>query len=244
MQTFNFDGFSDIKAPNNTNYLTPWAVYDMVSFDGIGEPVTGNRKDGGTWRAWDFKFSCPKGTYSERIFEPDENGVKRRTVTNANGHESELPSDFERSLQVVAQIVAAYNPKGFEKLKTIAPKLKTFEQFIGTVKKLLENPLKPSEEHNIQMKLDGRKDNTGRQFARLPNCGISKTDGKPFMEKFIGENVLLTAWELRQKEAYEKTTPSDPEKTNPIEASVDGTDNIPSGEGTEEITDIDGLLDE
>lgn len=46
------------------------------------------------------------------------------------------------------------------------------------------------------------------------------------------------------KEAYEKTTPSDPEKTNPIEASVDGTDNIPSGEGTEEITDIDGLLDE
>lgn len=224
MGTFDFSSFGSINTPSDNNYLRPWNVYDLVEFDGISEPVSGTRQDGTAWKAWDFKFKSPKGIYSERLFEPDENGIKRRTFKGANGNEVEFPSDFERSQQVIAQVVAAYNPAGFEKLKTVANsgKIKTFEQFINLVKELLKSPIKPTEEHNIQLKLIGRTDSKGATYARLPNCALSKQDGTPFMEKFIGENVYMTNWELGQQEAYNKKKPSNPDTSNPISA-VDST---------------------
>ena len=237
---FDFSGFGGISAPSNNSFLGPWGVYDMVEFDGISDPISGKRNDNTEWKAWDFKFKSPKGTYSERIFEPDENGIKRRKMTNANGHEYELPSDFERSQQVVAQIVAAYNPTGFEKLKATATsgKIKTFEQFINVAKNLLEKPIKPTEEHNIKLKLLGRNSSDNRVYARLPNCGISRNDNKPFMEKFIGENVLMTSWEAHQADAYHKAKPSNPEATSPMADTVDVSTSVEAGE----MSDIDKLL--
>ena len=67
---FSFDGFSKISEPSSVSYLKPWNIYENVTFKGVSDPVSGNKSDGTTWKAWDFTFECKEGVYSERIFEP------------------------------------------------------------------------------------------------------------------------------------------------------------------------------
>lgn len=235
---FNFSGLADIQKASNNNYLQPWSLNEMVEFTGITGPVTGGQGDK-AWKAWDFKFKCPNGEYSERIFEPNEESLKRRTTKNSNGHESELPSDFERTQLVVMQILDAYNPKGADALRKNGSKIHTFDQFMELVKKALANPTKPTKEHNIMLKLNGRTDQKGKTYARLPYANIGD-DGKPWMSKFIGENVTLSSYELGKQEEYKKAKPSNPEKTNPVTASIDEAQ-VDNQNGAE-IDDFDNLL--
>ena len=210
---FDFNGFSQISEPSSVNYLKPWTITEKVSFKEVSEPITGKTKDGGEWKAWDFVFESPEGIYSERIFEPT-------TTERGQYNGKELPTDFERSQQFVVQVLAAYNPKGLDKLRTLTAtgKIKSFEQFIAAVKKLLENTTA-----TVKLKLQGRKttsaDGTSRWYAKLPNASIGQ-DGKVFMSKFIGETVPdFNSWELSQKKQYDEGAPSNPEITAPIKAN-------------------------
>ncbi len=232
MSNFDFGGFADIKEPASSSFLRPWGIYNQVNFAGIGDKQTGTKKDGGTWNAWDFNFEALEGKYTERIFEPvnDEDG-------EYNG--KKIPSDFKRTQQFIAQVLSVYNPEGLNKLKdlTRSGKVKSFEQFIGLVKKLLEKPVKATAENNIQLKLQGRKntsaDGTTRQFARI--CGCSYYENRVLMDKFIGKDLKFTSWEEQQKKAYESATPSNPETATPVSNDIDSSN-------TEEISDFDSLL--
>ena len=205
-----FKSFSDVSVSDGS-YLRPWNIYHNVKFGGISDPITGNTKDGGTWKAWDFTFECEEGIYRERIFEPT-------TMERGEYNGKQMPSDFERSQCFVAQVVSTYNPAGFEKLKelTSAGKIKTFDQFIEIIKKLLA---KPTAEGDIQLKLLGRNSD-GKVFARLPNCAIGK-DGKAFMSSFLGKKLTFTMWEETQKKNYESASPSNPEVAKPVSTDID-----------------------
>lgn len=212
---FDFNSFANISEPSSVNYLKPWSITSKVTFKEVSEPVTGKTKDGGTWKAWDLVFESPEGMYSERIFEPT---TDERNVYNGK----ELPTDFERSQQIVVQVLAAFNPKGLEKLRTLTAtgKIKSFEQFMTVVKKLLEGVTTTKD---IKLKLQGRKstsvDGTTRWYARLPQASIGQ-DGKVFMSKFIGENVPdFNSWELGQKKQYDEGAPSNPEISTPVKTN-------------------------
>lgn len=215
---FDFNSFSNISEPSSENHLSPWKIYENVTFKGVSDPITGSSQSGNNWKAWDFTFECPEGIYVERIFEP--------TTTERNTYNGkELPSDFERSQQFVVQVLAAYNPKGLEKLRalTSSGKIKSFDQFMQAVAKLLESA---DTTKNIKLKLQGRKSTsaggTEVQYAKTPSASIGK-DGTVFMSKFIGEKVSFNSWELAQKKAYESATPSNPETKTPVN-DIDSSD--------------------
>ena len=213
---FNFDGFSDIT-PSTGSHLAPWGIYNKVNFGGVSDKQEGTKKDGTPWRGWDFTFNAAEGQYVERIFEPtsDED-------TEYNG--KKIPSDFKRTQQFVVQVLSVYNPKGLEKLRELTKtgKIKSFEQFIGAVKTLLEKPVVADDKNNIQIKLQGRRvtnpDGSVSTFARLTNCSYGQ-DGKPFMSQFLGKNLRMSSWEEQQKNAYLAAKPSNPEKANPVTGS-------------------------
>ena len=204
-----FKSFSDISAPSESTYLKPWNIYKKVKFAGVSDPITGNRSDGEGWKAWDFTFECEDGVYRERIFEPT-------TMERGEYNGKVMPSDFERTQCFIAQVLFIYNPKGLEKLKQLTGegKVKTFDQFMDVVKKLLEKPIVPTDDNDIQLKLAGRNSN-GRIYPSITNCAIGQ-DGKAFMSPFLGKKLTWSAWEEQQKRAYETSAPSDPEATKPI----------------------------
>lgn len=225
----NFSSLETTKAVSTSSHLRAWNIYENVKFEGISDPITGTNSMGGEWKAYDFTFSCPEGSYSERIFEPTEKSIERRSFPNSNGHDVEMPSDWERTKLFVTHVIAVYNPKGFETLQQNANKLKTFDQFIALAKKLLENT-----EITTNLKLAGR--NTGGTvYASLPKFAYVAKDGDAkIRENFLGDKVTFTAWELQQKEAFEKVKPTDM-------PTVDSADNIVDPEPAND-EDINSLI--
>ena len=222
----NFGTVSKVSTEVSGSFLRPWNIYNEVKFEGISDVVTGNRQDGGSWRAWDFTFTCPQGSYKERIFEPNEQGQERRTVTNANGHESPMPSDMERVLYFAAQVVDTFAHDKYDKYVAACAKISTFDQFIAILHKILDGSTVAT-----SLLLAGRKDKSGTVYAVLPNfVRINSKTGEAFMsEKFLGDNLAFTAWELGQKKAYESAKPTKMEESNDIDTSDDGLDDIDLG---------------
>jgi hypothetical protein len=223
----NFGSVASIDTNAGGSYMRAWNIYNDVKFDGISEEVSGNRKDGGTWRAWDFTFSCPQGSYKERIFEPNEQGQERRKVKNANGHESEMPSDMERVLYFASQVVDTYAPDKYDKYVAACAKISTFDQFIALLHKVLDGTTKTS-----SLLLAGRN-NAGTVYAALPNfVRVNSKTGEAYTaERFLGDNLGFSAWELGQKKIYEEARP-----TAMNDSKVDDV------KSEENFDDIDSLL--
>lgn len=223
----NFGSVASIDTNAGGSYMRAWNIYNDVKFDGISEEVSGNRKDGGTWRAWDFTFSCPQGSYKERIFEPNEQGQERRKVKNANGHESEMPSDMERVLYFASQVVDTYAPDKYDKYVAACAKISTFDQFIALLHKVLDGTTKTS-----SLLLAGRN-NAGTVYAALPTfVRVNSKTGEAYTaERFLGDNLGFSAWELGQKKLYEEARP-----TAMNDSKVDDV------KSEENFDDIDSLL--
>ena len=223
----NFGSVASIDTNAGGSYMRAWNIYNDVKFDGISAEDSGNRTDGGTWRAWDFTFSCPQGSYKERIFEPNEQGQERRKVKNANGHESEMPSDMERVLYFASQVVDTYAPDKYDKYVAACAKISTFDQFIALLHKVLDGTTKTS-----SLLLAGRN-NAGTVYAALPNfVRVNSKTGEAYTaERFLGDNLGFSAWELGQKKIYEEARP-----TAMNDSKVDDV------KSEENFDDIDSLL--
>ena len=228
----NFGSVANISTNATSNYLKPWNIYDDVKFDGISDPVSGNTKDGGTWRAWDFTFTCPQGIYRERVFEPQND--ERMTVTNSNGHESQLPSAQEKLLFFAMQLIDTYNPDVKDKFIAACAKIngeanphKQFDLFFGALKKAIEGS-----EITAQLLLTGRKSGDS-VYASLPNfVRINSKTNEPFTsERFIGHNLGFSAYEAGEKKKYDAAAPTNMdkvEKNEPKAAKGDEIDNFDS----------------
>jgi len=207
---FNFS--SSAKEVKSESFLKPWAVYDNVSFGGIQGPTTGDKKQGGTWRKWDLVFTCPDGVYKESIFEPSEGGDKRKEIDGQNGGKIKMPSDIDNINLKLQQVISVFmndeNKAKFQKLSNDG-KFKgiEFSKFIEVVKKLLVNPKKPSADYPISIKLQGNQNG----YARLPYARISERDGveEAWMERWIGPNLTMSAYEKGKASEYQKAKPTD-----------------------------------
>ena len=227
MASFNFGNVN--KPVSNGSTLRAWNIYDNCEFAGISEPVTGvGKTSGSNWKAWDITFHTPQGDYRERIFEPNERSAERMEVAGANGGKIELPSEIERVNEIFRQIVSTYaTPENKEKLNKLAESGKLnnidFETFVSVMKAVLKDPIKPSPEHPIQIKLQGRKGDRGT-FARLPNARISTqpgSEGEVWMERFLGSNLSLSSYELQQQKAMGEGVPTTMPDIDNNDANVD-----------------------
>ncbi len=216
MENFNFGSFAAETTVSSSNYLRPYTIYDNVKFDGIDGPVTGTSANGNNWTRYDIKFSCSEGTYKESIFAPTQKSLERRTVTNSNGHESILPSDFERTVEFFKYVIRNYNPAGYDKFVAVLPKLSTFDQFIEAFKKCIGNPTT-----TLKFKL-GARNNNGRTFAAIPNfLAINSQTNTVFIrDQFLGDKVTLSAWELNKKKELESAKPTKMAETVATQSAV------------------------
>lgn len=239
MAGFNFG--STAKPISTQSYLKAWTIYNNVEFAGISDPVEGTSKEGRKWRRWNMTFKCPEGIYQESIFEPmDASAAERRTVDNRNGGKTTFPSSIETINLIIQQVVSVYmNDANKAKFQKLAAEGKfnniEFSKFIDVLKKLLADPKKPSEDYPIMLKLQGRNSD-GRIYARLPNASIStKGDsaGEAWMERFLGPNLTMTAYELQQAKATVNSKPTD----------MDSVDKETTSESDSDLDDLVSSLD-
>ena len=233
MGNFDFGSFAKETSVSSNNYLRPYSVYENVKFAGIEGPTSGTSANGNDWTRYDFIFSCPDGTYKESVFAPNnpEKDTQRSKVTNANGHETELPSNFERTMEFLKYVGKTFNPAGLEKLQKVSGKIGSFAEFIEAFKKCIGTP-----DTTTTMKLGGRV-NQGSVYAALPNyLAVNSKTGEVFIRDHVfGDKVALSAWELSKKKEYESAKPTDMSKKK---------NNINKESNSDDSQSVDSLLDE
>lgn len=222
---FNFSNLENTSFTSNAGaYLRPYDIYKVNLTKIEKTELKGSKDPNAVYPVVALEFTGTgdnKGTFTTNLFIPTtEQDMERQTLTNANGHESQVASRFENFQFTLMQIVHALNPAGEEKIKANASKIKTIDQFIDLIIKALNG------KNNIEtnLKLVGRKDaKSGVTYAELPRpCGINKS-GEIFPVNFIGENLFFTNYELTQQKAYQNAKPTNMDK---VETTTDTSDDV------------------
>ena len=195
MATFNL---TNTKATAITR-VQPWTINE-VQFKGV-EERSGNTKDGGVWKAIQFKFAGANGVFEPMFFCPKEDGDQRMTGETA-GRKWELPSAVEQLQFTIAHVVGTLAPANFEKLQNISIELpKDFSKLVDVVKKATASAVNKT----TNIKVVG--DNKG--YAAVPNFISINREGVAYISNnWVGENLAFTASELKKKETQAKAKPT------------------------------------
>lgn len=217
---FNFGGFEGKSAINNSSALKPWNIYD-VKFNGADkEELKG--KDSTVYQTVKINFTGADGKFSKNLFIPKETpeDMERPECENKEGHKYQRPSRFEEFKWKLLQLAQVINQDGFEKLQKIANKIKTMDQFIDAILKIV-NEKKGVE---TKLKLTGRNSN-GTIYADIPNVAAINHDGELFISNnFVGSRVAFSSYEAQQAAAYSATKPTTMGTESPINKL--GTPNV------------------
>ena len=212
MATFNL---TNTKATATTR-IQPWTISE-VQFKGV-EERSGNTKDGGVWKAIQFKFAGANGIFEPMFFCPKEGGDQRLTGETA-GRKWELPSQIEQLSCAIAHVVGTLAPANYAKLQNVSLDLpKDFDKLVEIVKKALA----PAINKSTNIKLVG--DNKG--YATVPNF-INVKDGSVYIyNNWLGENLAFSSSEIKKMEKIKNTKPTEIEKdiTPDDDSDDDGLD--------------------
>lgn len=211
---FNFNSLSEQNFTSVAGqYLRPYNIYDVNLTKIEKTTLKGSKDPNAEYPIIALEFTgCGdnKGVFTTNIFIPTtEADMERKMLKNANGHESPVPSRFEEFQFTLMQIVHALNPEGEEKIKANASKIKSIDQFIDLIFKVLAG------KNNVttKLKLVGRNNN-GTVYAAIPRaCGINKA-GEIFPVNFIGDNLFFTNYELTQQKKYQDAKPTNMDKVD------------------------------
>ena len=189
MATFNL---TNTKATATTR-IQPWTISE-VQFKGV-EERSGNTKDGGVWKAIQFKFAGANGIFEPMFFCPKEDGDVRPTGETA-GRKWELPSAVEQLQFAIAHIVGTLAPANFAKLQNVSVELpKDFSKLVEIVKKALATAVNKT----TTIKVIG--DNKGF-------ININKEGGAYISNNWVGENLAFSAYELKKKDSQAAAKPT------------------------------------
>lgn len=220
---FNFGNIAE------TNYeikggmsLKPYSINKVKLVKIAREEIQGKKDPNAKYKILSLEFAGEDGTFKTNLFLPSrEEDLQRRTYQNSNGHDTLYPSSMENYQSTLMQIVHTLNPEAEAKIKEMASKIKTIDQFTELIEKALANV----GDIETNLKLVGRV-NAGVTYADLPSaCGIDR-EGKFYLKKFIGENLSFNNSEMKKKREYENAapTPMNDDALNVDEAKSDDTD--------------------
>lgn len=219
---FNFNSLANTSFTSDAqNYLKAYEIYKvrLTKF----EKSELNGKDGvTTYPVIAVEFTGEDGIFNENIFIPiKDDDFERKENTN---HKL-MPSRFDRFQFTLMQIVEAINPTGAEKIKAMASKLRTIDDFITVVTKALAG-----KDTEVYLKLVGQNTN-GKLYSRLPNSCFMGKDNKPVASNFISQDrdkLFFTNYEIGEMNKYKNARPTN--------MDVQDIDN-----DTEEAMDLDGI---
>ena len=232
MNNFNFNGLAETSFVNNgPQYLRPYDIYE-VNLTKI-EKGSLKGKDGTEYGVVAMEFKgCGdnNGVYSHNLFIPNKDSDFERRVNETSG--VFYPSAFEQFQYTLMQLMQVINPKGADKIKENASKLKSMDQFIDLIIKGLTGKT----DVKFFLKLVGRNQG-GTTYATIPNaCVLGKkatAETKPSALNFVSLDKSLLAfsnYELTQMKNYKNAAPTNMDKEadeNPDTAGDDvDLDNI------------------
>lgn len=210
MNGFNFNGLSETSFTNNgPQYLRPYDIYE-VNLTKIEKSVL-KGKDGTEYSVIALEFKgCGDvtGVYNHNLFVPSKDADFERRVNETSG--TPYPSAFEQFQYTLMQLTQVINPKGADKIKENASKLKSMDQFIDLIIKALTG----KSDVKFFLKLVGRNQ-AGTVYSTLPNaCVLAKTaiaDTKPSALNFVSLDksmLQFSNYELTQMKAYKNAKPT------------------------------------
>jgi hypothetical protein len=214
MNNFNFSGLSETSFTNNgPQYLRPYDIYEVNLTKAEKSSLKG--KDGTEYGVIALEFKgCgdSNGVYTHNLFIPNKDSDFERRINETSG--TPYPSAFEQFQYTLMQLVQVINPKGAEKIKENASKLKSMDQFIDLIIKALTGKA----DVKFFLKLVGRNQG-GTTYATIPNaCVLSKkatAETKPSPLNFVSTDKSLLAfsnYELTQMKNYKNATPTNMDK--------------------------------
>lgn len=220
---FNFD-ITEVQAVSNSKKrLSPWGIYD-VEFKGCKvESFTGKKDPTETFKVLRTRFEGADGYYEETIFFPKEKDSQRPKYQNAQGHEYEVASNWERTKTFIAQLASVLNPEGFAKMQEMSNKFKSFDDMCAALITILD----PKIGTKTKLKLIGKTKQDGTVEAILPKfVGVNKEGVLFTSDNFIGNNLFFTPYEEGKRSAFLHATPTPMETTETIPEAdrVEGLD--------------------
>ena len=216
MNNFNFGGLAETSFTNNgPQYLRPYDIYE-VNLTKI-EKSSLKGKDGTEYGVIAIEFKgCGDntGVYSHNLFIPNKDADFERRVNETSG--TPYPSAFEQFQYTLMQLTQVINPKGADKIKENASKLKSMDQFIDLIIKALSGKT----DVKFFLKLVGRNQG-GTVYSTIPNaCVLGKkatAETKPSPINFVALDKSLlqfSNYELTQMKAYKNAKPTDMSESN------------------------------
>lgn len=220
MSAFNFNSFAQVKV-NTVSYLKPYTINENVTIKGT-EIKEGTSKEGNPWKSLVITFGNDQGIYNDSTFFLDINDPKvteRGSVDMPNGGKRQRPSRWEQTYYKLAAIGRAFAPDLIEKFNSVVGKCKTFDDFIGAYKSMLD---KVANKTTTSMKLVGRN-SEGSVYATLPNCvgiaqattekraasnGVQVGEWYTWMVSPFGDNLSFSAYEESEKAKLAKAKPT------------------------------------
>lgn len=226
MANFSFNALGETSFVNNgPQYLRPYDIYE-VNLTKI-EKTSLKGKDGTEYPVIALEFTgCgdKTGVYNHNLFIPTKDPDFERRVNETSG--VKYPSAFEQFQYTLMQLTQVINPKGAEKIKENASKLKTMDQFVDLIIKALTGKT----DVKFFLKLVGRTTNN-QTFSTLPSACVlgkdAKAETKPSVLNFVSTDAKALTWsnyELTQMKKYQEAKPTpmkDTTDSNPDVADDD-----------------------
>ena len=204
--------------------LKPYEIHRVAFKDIKVEHIQGKKDPDAVFDILKVRFENKDGYYEESIFFPKESDLKRPTRQNAQGHEVEMPCNFERTMTFVSQLGTVIAPKEFEKAKGVP-----FKDF-GELCDALIKVLKPKIGTETNLKLIGKTDKEGNFIPCLPYFVALNKQGEVFTsDNFLGEALFFSDYELKRKDEVAKKKPTDvdaKERASMANTSTEGTADV------------------
>jgi len=233
MSNFNFGSFENKSAINTSSFLKPWGIYD-VKFDGIEREELHKKNDESiTYKTIKISFSNSEGRFIKNLFIPDDTpeNSQRGQMKRQDGSTYPTPSRFEEFKWTLLQLAQVINSDGFSKLQKVANKIKTMDQFVDSLIKIINAKKGVS----TKIKLIG-KNRDGSVYADFPYVTAIGNDDEPFVRNnFVGTNVAFTAYEAGQAANYSSAKPT---KITDTSSNNDNLENLDFSSLSDEIDNL------
>lgn len=222
MSNFNFGSFENKSAINTSSFLKPWNIYD-VKFDGIEREELHKKNDESVkYKTIKVSFSNSAGRFIKNLFIPDDTpeNSQRGQMKRQDGSTYPTPSRFEEFKWTLLQLAQVLNSEGFSKLQKVANKIKTMDQFVDALIKLID----AKKGMSTKIKLIG-KNRDGSVYADFPYVTAIGNDDEPYVRNnFVGNNVAFTSYEASQAANYNTAKPTEIHTESTTSSSDDDLD--------------------
>ena len=208
--------------------LKSWEIHKVKFMGCRVETLQGKKDPTAEYKLLVTRFEDENGSYyEERIFFPNgDSAIRRPKFTNANGHEYEGASNWEKIQTFIMQLLTNINPDKVKNFQAASSKFKSFDDVCNALIKLTD----PNKGKEVFLKLIGKTDKDGRLNPALPRiCGVNK-EGQLFVsDNFIAvkEGILgFSDYELGKMKEVKSAKPTPMGKVDDPEPANDDIDDF------------------